>query len=55
VERAPSDARYWPAKFKAAGGDQSKALLYWNGGGNKDYPGQVLDRVQKYEITTEAT
>ena len=35
-------------KFKAAGGDVHKALLYWNGGGNPAYPDQVLARMTNY-------
>jgi soluble lytic murein transglycosylase-like protein len=35
-------------KLDAAKGDVTAALLAWNGGGNKDYPKQVLARVEKY-------
>lgn len=28
----------------------ARALLFWNGGSNKDYPAQVLARVPKYAI-----
>ena len=35
-------------KFLRANGDQHMALLYWNGGGNPLYPGQVIDRMPKY-------
>lgn len=33
----------------ACGGDQAKALLRWNGGGNAEYPMQVLARKEKYQ------
>lgn len=36
-------------KLKAAGGDVEKALLLWNGGGNPDYPSQVLARMDTYK------
>jgi len=35
-------------KLDAAGGDLRKALLAWNGGGNPDYPDEVMARVSKY-------
>lgn len=35
-------------KIQLAAGDITKALLYWNGGGNPDYPSQVLARMSKY-------
>jgi soluble lytic murein transglycosylase-like protein len=35
--------------FDAVGGDTQKALLHWNGGGNPDYPAQVVARVEKYK------
>lgn len=35
-------------KLDAAKGNVEKALLLWNGGGNKDYPKQVLARVGRY-------
>ena len=35
-------------KMKQAGGDITKALLLWNGGGNKEYPTQVIARMVKY-------
>ncbi|MGC1187232.1 MAG: lytic transglycosylase domain-containing protein [Candidatus Acidiferrales bacterium] len=37
------------AKFDAAGGDTSRALLAWNGGANRDYPSEVLARVSRYK------
>ena len=36
------------SKLKAASGDTYNALLRWNGGGNKEYPNQVTDRIDKY-------
>lgn len=35
-------------KLTKAGGNISQALLYWNGGANKDYPVQVLRLQAKY-------
>ncbi|MDP9339077.1 MAG: lytic transglycosylase domain-containing protein [Acidobacteriota bacterium] len=35
-------------KFDAVGGDCSRALLAWNGGGNAAYPTQVLARRPHY-------
>lgn len=35
-------------KMRAARGDVHQALLYWNGGSNKEYPGQVMARVSKF-------
>jgi soluble lytic murein transglycosylase-like protein len=35
-------------KLEAAGGNVEKALLLYNGGGNADYPSQVLAKVEKY-------
>lgn len=36
------------AKLTAAGGDVSRGLALWNGGGNPDYAAQVLARVPRY-------
>jgi soluble lytic murein transglycosylase-like protein len=36
-------------KLDAAGGDVTKALLAWNGGGNPDYAEEVLARTSRYE------
>ena len=36
------------AKLAAAEGNVTKALLLWNGGGNPDYPAQVLARAGNY-------
>ena len=33
----------------AAGGDEAKGLLRWNGGSNAEYPMQVLARKDKYK------
>ncbi len=35
-------------KFDAAGGDATKALLAWNGGGNPNYAAEVMARVANY-------
>jgi soluble lytic murein transglycosylase-like protein len=40
--------RFFVEKVKLAGGDVRKGLLYWNGGGNPEYPDQVLQRKQQY-------
>ena len=37
--------------FKRYPGDDEKALLAYNGGGNPDYGKQVLGRMEKYYIT----
>lgn len=49
----PAAGLLWGCKklakcLDARGGDQEKALLMWNGGGNLQYPDQVLARVRKY-------
>lgn len=36
-------------KLALAKNDVTKALLFWNGGSNTAYPGQVLARVSKYQ------
>jgi soluble lytic murein transglycosylase-like protein len=35
-------------KFDAMGGDCTRALLAWNGGGNAEYPVQVMARRAHY-------
>ncbi len=35
-------------KFGDAGGDVAKGLLFWNGGGDADYPERVLNRMFHY-------
>jgi len=35
-------------KLAAFGGDFTKALLAWNGGGNSNYPAEVLARIKNY-------
>lgn len=44
--------RLFAKKLLRANGDPHQALVYWNGGGNPLYPGQVIDRMPHY-ITTE--
>jgi soluble lytic murein transglycosylase-like protein len=49
----PSTGLQWGARVLArklarAGGNVEMALLLWNGGGNKEYPAQVLARMGKY-------
>ena len=34
-------------KLKKAGGSIEKALLYWNGGSNKQYPSEVLAKLEQ--------
>ena len=36
-------------KLERAGGDVTKALLLWNGGGRPEYAGEVLARMVKYQ------
>jgi soluble lytic murein transglycosylase-like protein len=36
------------AKLDGAGGDVTRGLLAWNGGGNPDYAGEVLGRMGRY-------
>lgn len=38
-------------KLKRANGDIHKALLSWNGGGNKAYPNEVMARMASYQTT----
>lgn len=40
--------RIFAAKLAAAEGNVSRALLLWNGGGNRDYPAAVLARASHY-------
>ena len=40
--------RYLEKKMVHAEGNTEAALLSWNGGGNEEYPRQVLGRVEKY-------
>jgi soluble lytic murein transglycosylase-like protein len=40
--------RVLAAKLAAAEGNVTRALLLWNGGGNRDYPDAVLARAHKY-------
>lgn len=35
-------------KMTASRGQIHQALLYWNGGGNEAYPGQVMARIAKF-------
>jgi hypothetical protein len=41
--------RLWKKKLSIAKGDIPHALLIWNGGSNKEYPGQVLARMERYK------
>ena len=40
--------RVFAAKLAAAEGNVARALLLWNGGGDRDYPSSVLARVSHY-------
>jgi soluble lytic murein transglycosylase-like protein len=40
--------RVLAAKIAAAEGNVVRALLLWNGGGNRDYPEAVLARAPRY-------
>lgn len=40
--------RWFKMKLQKAGGDVSKALLFWNGGGDETYDEKVLARAEKY-------
>jgi soluble lytic murein transglycosylase-like protein len=40
--------RVLAAKLAAAEGNVVRALLLWNGGGNRDYPEEVLTRASRY-------
>jgi soluble lytic murein transglycosylase-like protein len=40
--------RVFAAKLAAAEGNVARALLLWNGGGNRDYPAAVLVRAGHY-------
>lgn len=40
--------RHFAAKLQHADGDKWKALLLWNGGSAHGYPGEVLDRMERY-------
>lgn len=41
--------RHLEGRIKHADGNMEKALLLWNGGGNKGYPAQVLARMDNYK------
>lgn len=40
--------RLFDKKLKSANGDRKLALLHWNGGGDQNYPNEVLARIGKY-------
>jgi soluble lytic murein transglycosylase-like protein len=40
--------RHWRHKLSVANGDVERALLLWNGGGNPNYPHEVLARLGKF-------
>ena len=42
--------RVLAAKIAAAEGNVVRALLLWNGGGNRDYPDAVLARTHRYPV-----
>ena len=41
--------RVFAAKLAAADGNVTRALLLWNGAGNRDYPAEVMARVDHYK------
>lgn len=41
--------RHLKAKLDAHGGDVHAGLLAWNGGGNAEYPDQVMARMENYK------
>jgi soluble lytic murein transglycosylase-like protein len=43
-------AKVFASKLKGAGGDTHTALLHWNGGKNLAYPGEVIDRIDRYAV-----
>jgi len=45
--------RFLKKCLDAAGGDVTKALLRWNGGGNSYYPSQVMARMAKYQTVAQ--
>ena len=40
--------RHLAGKLKLANGDVAKGLLFWNGGGDTQYPTEVMARIDKY-------
>jgi hypothetical protein len=40
--------RLLASKRNRARGNLETTLLYWNGGSNKNYPSEVLERMSKY-------
>ena len=47
--------RLFAKKMLRADADAYKALLYWNGGANTLYPGQVIARMDKYVLPITQT
>jgi soluble lytic murein transglycosylase-like protein len=43
-------AKVFASKLKGASGDTFTALLHWNGGANKEYPSEVMDRIDRYAV-----
>ena len=44
--------KWFSKKLELAKGDISKALLFWNGGANKNYHYEVLEKEKKYAVAT---
>lgn len=42
--------RLFMRKLKQAKGSVTQALLYWNGGANKQYPDEVMARYERYKV-----
>lgn len=47
--------KHLASRLAIAGGDVTKGLLLWNGGGNPNYPAEVLARKSKYEPAATAS
>ena len=45
--------RHLSSKIVQAGGDTHRALLYWNGGGNKSYPDEVIEKMARWKTQLE--
>jgi len=45
--------RVLTAKLAAAKGNMVRALLLWNGGGNRDYPAAVMARAAHYAVVPQ--
>jgi hypothetical protein len=48
-EQIATGIDWYLKKLKAAGGDQDKAILYYNGGGRPEYKSELLARIPKLQ------